>query len=1009
MIAAIVGLTSAFAALAQSTAQHSESAASPQVTDDYARLPMDFEANHGQTDPRVRFLARGAGYGVFLSSTEAVLALHGRGTPLSSHTPGKSPRVANDSGVLRMQLRGANPGAQPAGLDMLPGKVNYLLGSDPSRWRTDIATFAKVKFAGVYPGVDLVYYGNQRQLEYDFVVSPNADPKTIRLHFAGAVKLAVGAHGQLSVSTRNGQVVFHQPSVYQETDGHRQSIAGRFVLLAHHSVGFALGSYNQSQPLIIDPVLVYSTYLGGTGANDFLGDSANAIAADAAGNAYVAGVTSSSNFPIRNALQKKNQAASVDDPINAFVAKLNPTGTALLYSTYLGGTGGAYATAIAVDRAGDAYVTGVAGGGFPVSAGAFQTAAHSGSTGFVAALNSSGSGFIYSTYLGGSGGESANAIAVDGSGNAYVAGSTSSHDFPTTAGAFQTANLATSGTAFVTELNGSGTSLLFSTYLGGSTSDSAQGIALDSGGDVYVAGSTSSKNFPTTAGAYLTQDDGGFITKLNPSSSALLYSTYFNAGIAAIAVDASGSAYVTGAPGASFPVTPGAIQSSTPAGFITKMNADGTALDYSATIACGTGDSIAVDGDGNAVVAGYTGGSFLYGYTATCTDLPTTPGAFETAPLGGAEIGAAFVSKLNPTGTALLYSTFLAGSGFGVTGDGASAVAIDSAGNAYVAGTATSYDFPVTLGAVQTINKNSHLNTIQLRQASFTPNGFVTKLALASPTPTTGTTTSLVSASGPGAYNPNQFFLATLVDFGQPSAYVATVTGNGTNTVPTGSVTFVVNGVKTATIPLDSAGTAEFTASSDLKYGSNLIQAFYSGDSSFSVSNAGILADVIPAAPAFSPAEGSYIGSVQVSMSSSAGATIYYTMDGSLPTTSSPVYTGPIELTMPGTMVRAIAGPNGQGTTVISQSYAWYYVLAQTPTPVISPDPGTYPAGQTVTITDAIPTATIRYTTDGSTPTTQSNWYHGRIVLTGTETIRAIAISTGAHASEVASGNYSIH
>jgi hypothetical protein len=408
-------------------------------------------------------------------------------------------------------------------------------------------------------------------------------------------------------------------------------------------------------------------------------------------------------------------------------------------------------------------------------------------------------------------------------------------------------------------------------------------------------------------------------------------------------------------------------------------------------------------------VAGFTGGSFLNAFTAVCTNLPTTPGAFEPSPLNGAEIGAAFVSKLNPTGAALLYSTFLAGSGYGVTGDGASAIAVDHEGNAYVAGTATSYDFPVTLDAVQTINKNAFSNGYLYQQAPFTPTGFVAKLALASPTPTTPTSTALAAVAGPAYSLPNQFFPIYLETFGQPSTYMATVVANGASTVPAGDVTFVVNGVEAATVSLTPAGTATFTAS-NLKFGSNLIQAFYTGDPSFSVSDAGIMADVIPATPSISPAGGLYTGSVVVTMSAaSPDTTIYYTLDGSLPGAGSQVYTGPVTLTARGTMVRAIAAPNGQGPTAITQTYSFFYVEPQTPTPVISPVPGNYPSGQTVTITDANATATIRYTTDGSTPTTHSNWYHGPIALTGSETIQAIAVSTGAASSAVASSAYNVH
>ena len=284
-----------FGMIASSAQTPAETAAQrTRIVDSCGRLPLAFEVNRGQTDKRVRFLARGSGYGVFLTGQEAILALHAspaRNSPtLRNRLHQPSPPKTD---VVQMQLLGADPSAEPHGAEQLSGTVNYFRGNDPSRWQSGVPTFAKVQFTGVYPGVDLVYYGNQGQLEYDFVVAPNANPKNIRLHFAGADKLQLAPAGDLAVRAKNGRIVFHRPTVYQEEDGRRHPVDGRFKLLADNSVGFALGDYDHDRALVIDPVLVYSTYLGGTRQ-----DQAVAIAVDGSGFAYVAGTTESADFPV---------------------------------------------------------------------------------------------------------------------------------------------------------------------------------------------------------------------------------------------------------------------------------------------------------------------------------------------------------------------------------------------------------------------------------------------------------------------------------------------------------------------------------------------------------------------------------------------------------------------------------------------------------------------------------------------------------------------------------------
>jgi len=429
--------------------------------------------------------------------------------------------------VVRMELAGASPALRVEGGDKLPGIANYFIGNDPAKWHSNVPTYAKVKYSGVYPGVDLVYYGNQRHLEYDFVVTPGADPKPVRLHFAGAEKLALTEAGDLTVSARNGQIIFHKPVIYQTKDGRREPVNGQFALLAKNTVGFDLGAYDHARALVIDPMLAYSSYLGG---GPGWGTDIYAIAVDGSGNAYVTGETASPSFPVTNGAFE-----TVFEADSAFITKFNPSGTVLVYSTYLGESCAANGQAIAVDGSGNAYVAGTKCGGFPTTAGAFDT-----TTGgaFVTKLNSTGSALVYSTLLGGNSTtnpgdyDAAYGIAVDESGNAYVTGGTGSPDFPVTAGAFQkvnkapTSNPALDGDAFVTKLNPAGSALVYSTSLGGSVGDIANGIAVDNTGAAYVTGFNESSDFPLTPGAFQTVKAFTFVTKLNSSGLALVYSTY---------------------------------------------------------------------------------------------------------------------------------------------------------------------------------------------------------------------------------------------------------------------------------------------------------------------------------------------------------------------------------------------------------------------------------------------------------------------------------------------------
>jgi hypothetical protein len=798
------------------------------IAETYGTLPLRFEANAGQAEESVKFLSRGKGYVLQLTRHEASLLLcksgSGPNPPSAPHkmNPARESAVCD---VVRLQLSGAGGRLEPVGEEELPGTVNYFIGSDPAKWCVNVPTYAKVRYPGVYPGIDLVYYGNQQQLEFDFVVAPNADPRHIRLRFGGADHLHLAANGDAVVTTANGNLVFRKPLAYQLVDGQRHPVAGNFALLGKQTVGFLLASYDRSRALVIDPVLAYSTFLGGSGCpgitGPYFGDKGDAIVVDAAGNAYVAGATYSINFPVTpGALQTSNNGAAKQSS-NAFVAKLNSTGTALVYSTYLGGSGnsqglGDAAYGLAVDSSGNAYVTGsTMSTDFPATQGAFQTtnhaAANESNNAFITKLNATGTALVYSTYLGGSGtvvlspADQGNAVAVDAAGDAYVAGRTHSTDFPVTPGTFQATNHAASGdaNAFVAKLNSTGTALVYSTYLGGSggnatgiPGDVANAIAVDAAGEAYVVGQAGSAGFPVTPGAYQTTNEAvtnkatnAFVTELNPTGSTLVYSTYLGGSGGdsgnAIAVDAAGEAYVVGQAGsADFPVTPGAFQTTNlfSNAFITKLNATGTALVYSTylggsgglvnfspTLLQSAGDQangLAVDSSGNVYVAGSTASS----------NFPVTQDAYQSSnndqpPCGAGCIGGynAFITELNSTGSALVYSTYLGGNGLNAEdtvffgpGDQANALALDSSGNVYVTGSALSTDFPVISGAFQTTIRSGE-------------NAFVTKLNMAESSSAATPTVTVTPAS-------------STITSAQPLSVTISVAGPSGTAMPTGTV-----------------------------------------------------------------------------------------------------------------------------------------------------------------------------------------------------------------------------
>lgn len=678
-------------------ARPSNLAAQVRVAAAYGKLPLRFEANHGQTDEGVKFIARGAGYRLFFASNEAVLSMS------PSPREGSSPSFD----VVRIRLAGVNQQTRVSGLQPQPGMSNYFMGSNPAQWHVRVPTFGSVQYASVYPGIDLVYYGNQGQLEYDFVVAPGADPRRIELVFDGVRTSVLDRNGNLVLGTRHGDIVQLKPRVSQNIGGKRQEVEGRYVLLAKGHVRFEIGRYDTSETLRIDPVFTYATYLGGS-----FNDYGRAIAVDSAGNAYVTGETDSLNFPVLGAIQA-SQAGSHD----VYVTKLNASG-ALVYSTFLGGTLGDVSYAIAVDAVGQAYVTGdTTSGGVTVgtapypTVNAFQPIYSGGGDAFVTKLNAAGDAIVYSTFLGGTGGERGTGIAVDSAGSAYVTGNTNSvignctvKCFPV-ASPFQADN-AGPGTYdnFVAKISSTG-ALIYSTFLGGKNSEysiEGGGIAVGSDGSAYVTGNTASTDFPGAATSLIQPTNGGgnndaYIVKFNPAGSALVYSTYlggngYDAGHG-IAVDGFGNAYVAGYTDSTNFHTAAPLQPAKGAAigndaFVAKINAAGTALVYSTYLGGSGGEmayAVALDGIGNAYVSGFTDSS----------NFPTV------TPLQPANAGTgdAFISVFNATGSSLLYSSYLGGSNGIEHGYG---IAVDGPGNMYVVGDTVSTNFPTTVGAFQT-------------------------------------------------------------------------------------------------------------------------------------------------------------------------------------------------------------------------------------------------------------------------------------------------------------------
>lgn len=735
----------------------------------FSQLPLRFEANRGQTDAQVRFLARGLRQQVFLTPHSAVMAVQNvaaekrqPGVPSLNDRPAKATTT-----VVGMNLVNANPAVRVIEMEELPGRSHYLIGNDPQQWRTNITNYARVKHEAVYPGIDLVWYGNEQQLEYDFRLAPGADPRQIALSFTGADAIRLDAGGDLILSTSAGEVRQRKPVIYQESGGNRRLIAGQYTI-RNSTIAFDIAAYDPALPLVIDPIILYSTFLGGTQDNYFgglyIGDFASDVAVDAAGNACVTGYSHGADFPTEKPLQAARKAAP-----DAVVFKLNPAGNTLVYATYLGGNSFDTAGGIAVDNTGNVYLTGATeSADFPTVRplqGTIRKGAGFGDA-FIAKLNTDGSALVYSTFFGGSGAETGSSIAVDAEGNAYVTGATfGSTDLPLEK-PFQASY--GGGTcdfdgfplpcpdAFVAKLNPAGSALLYSTYLGGNQYEISTGLAVDAQGQVTIAGGTSSANFPTRNAIKSTLTGGGcndfscadaFVTKLTADGSALVFSTYLGGAqpiigkqtaidlAMGVAADNSGNSYITGLTLSSdFPLRSALRTTNVNVdAFVTKFDPAG-ALVYS-TFLGGSGVenayhlpislySLIGDGFNHCIAADAAGNAYVTGYTSS-NDFPVKEAAQDK--MRGRDD--AFVTKLGPTG-ALVWSTYLGGD----SPDDAFGIAADAAGNAYVVGVTNSANFPV----------------VNPRQATLRGYGdiFVTKLGGSNLNPASVASVSAASFSG---------------------------------------------------------------------------------------------------------------------------------------------------------------------------------------------------------------------------------------------------------------------
>lgn len=682
----------------------------PQSTEFYKKLPMSFEKNVGHLTPQVKFRSRGTGYSLFLTANEAVLALKPSTPSVETSPVGRRQAPVVEStqqpDVIRMKLLGANGSARIDGVDKLGGTANYFIGNRPANWRTGVPLYAKVRYRDVYPGIDLLYHGDGNQLEYDFVIAPGANPDAIRLDFSGTKDVRLDSNGNLVLTTGAGELRQKRPLIYQQSEAERKEVPGHFVISDHKEVSFKIDNYDSTKPLVIDPVLVYSTYLGGNSDEASL-----SVAIDGQGNTYVTGWTQSTDFPTSSPVSPTNSGAS-----DIVITKLNPAGTGIVYSTYIGGAANDVGEAIAVNSAGEAFVSGYTRStNLPVVAAVQPTYGGGTRDAFFLRLSPNGNSLVYSTYVGGNGDDTSTSIALNNAGAVYGTGYTSSTNF-VTVNAIQSFN-AGGFDAFVLELAPAGNSVVFSTYAGGSGSDQGFALALDALGFVYILGDTTSTNLPTFNALqpfYAGGPFDAFLAKLTPSGNNLVFSTYAGGNGddsgQALAVDGSGNIYATGyTDSINLSLIVDAVQPNKGAGYdayVAKLNSSGSQVLYSTFLGGNNTDvafSVAVDSAGTAYVTGQT-------FSSDFPLVNPTQGVY-----GGA--GDVFVTKLWPSGSTILFSTYIGGSG----DDWALDVAVDQSGNAYLTGRTGSANFPT-------------VNPVQATKAAGF-DSFVAKLSTGVPTP----------------------------------------------------------------------------------------------------------------------------------------------------------------------------------------------------------------------------------------------------------------------------------
>ena len=683
---------------------YAKKATKAEVIGSFSQLPLTFEQNQGQLNEGIKFLSRGAGMDIYLTSRETILSLR-KGATSSKELAGvvregqnsketlfrnviqKSASMTNS--VVKIRLVGGSA-ATATGRNELPGSVNYFIGKDRTKWQTNIRTFGTVQFDDVYPGIDQIFYGARQQLEYDFVVSPKANPNAIKLEFKGVKKLYIDRGDLVLQINGSEEIRFTKPFAYQEINGKRQEVKAAYAIKSRNQVTFAIDDYDRSESLIIDPVLSFSTYLGGAG-----NDAGFDVAVDAQGNTYVTGPT--------NSAELSSLGGS-----NTFVAKLDASGTQRTYLAIIGGNGDDTGFSMAVDTAGNAYVTGSTDStDFPVSKSIQSHFGGGAQDAFIAKLSANGSSIDYATYFGGTGTDSGFAIAVDSAGSAYMAGSTDSVEFSSLGNT----------DAFVVKLNPVGNERSYLAILGGNGDDTGFDIAVDGMRNAYLVGSTDSENF-TVANALQPKFGGsqdGFLAKLNPTGSATIYSTYIGGSGSdsgfGVAVDTLGSAYVTGSTDSTEFSTLGGRDV-----FVAKFTATGDQRTYF-TILGGSGDdagfAIAVDASGSAHLTGSTDSSNF----TTAEPLQSTAGGSQDV----------FVAKLNPAGSTLIYSTFVGHS----SNESGFAIAADSTGTSYVTGFTNSSNFPTMNPSQSQSGGNGDAFILKVSSANLQPILQLASVALA--------------------------------------------------------------------------------------------------------------------------------------------------------------------------------------------------------------------------------------------------------------------------------------